>query len=64
MEDHHDRRHCVFWDGELHQSFVGNQDKEEQGGAEQRERAEGENSCGKVSENPLWEIKFSIGFLL
>lgn len=43
---------------------MGNQDKEEQGGAEQRERAEGENGCGKVSENPLWEMNFSIGFLL
>lgn len=56
MEGHHDRCDCVFWDGELHQGFMGNQDKEEQGGTEQRERAEGESGCGKVSEDHHQEI--------
>lgn len=56
MQGHHDRRDCVFGDCELHQGFMGNQNKEEQGGAEQRERAEGEGGCGEVSEDHHWEM--------
>lgn len=60
MEGRHDRRDRVFWDGELHQGFMGNQDKEEQGGAEQSERAAGESNCGKVSEDHYWKMKVLI----